>query len=129
MRRLVPRTGVRVVVYDEGAPAPDSVAWRAAQRLQVLGYTSQARFLLNLGLAERMAASSLAERSQAQRLLNEHEMGELFRVQFQRSLRRQLTVLVEQGQDVFIVLVTKRAEQGGDEEATAATTTVEVHPQ
>ena len=48
--------------------------------LQVLGYTSQARFLLNLGLAERMAASSLAERSQAQRLLNEHEMGELFKV-------------------------------------------------
>ena len=48
--------------------------------LQVLGYTSQARFLLNLGLAERMAASSLAERSQAQRLINEHEMGELFKV-------------------------------------------------
>ena len=48
--------------------------------LQVLGYTSQARFLLNLDLAERMAASPLAERSQAQRLLNEHEMGELFKV-------------------------------------------------
>ena len=48
--------------------------------LQVLGYTSQARFLLNLGLAERMAASTLAERSQAQRLLGEHEMGELFKV-------------------------------------------------
>ena len=48
--------------------------------LQVLGYTSQARFLLNLGLAERMAASTLAERSQAQRLINEHEMGELFKV-------------------------------------------------
>ncbi len=48
--------------------------------LQVLGYTSQARFLLNLGLAERMAASTLAERSQAQRLLAEHEMGELFKV-------------------------------------------------
>ena len=48
--------------------------------LQVLGYTSQARFLLNLGLAERMAANTLAERSQAQRLVNEHEMGELFKV-------------------------------------------------
>jgi SAM-dependent MidA family methyltransferase len=48
--------------------------------LQVLGYTSQARFLLNLGLADRMASSTLAERSQAQRLLNEHEMGELFKV-------------------------------------------------
>jgi SAM-dependent MidA family methyltransferase len=48
--------------------------------LHVLGYASQAWFLLNLGLAERMAASSLAERSQAQRLVNEHEMGELFKV-------------------------------------------------
>lgn len=48
--------------------------------LQVLGYTSQARFLLNLGLAERMATSPLAERSLAQRLVNEHEMGELFKV-------------------------------------------------
>ena len=48
--------------------------------LNVLGYTSQARFLLNLGVAERMAQVSLAERSQAQRLIAEHEMGELFKV-------------------------------------------------
>jgi len=48
--------------------------------LNVLGYTSQAWFLLNLGLAERMAAATLAERSLAQRLVNEHEMGELFKV-------------------------------------------------
>lgn len=48
--------------------------------LNVLGYASQAWFLLNLGLAERMAAASLAERSLAQRLVNEHEMGELFKV-------------------------------------------------
>lgn len=48
--------------------------------LDVLGYTSQAWFLLNLGLGERMAEASLAERSQAQRLVNEHEMGELFKV-------------------------------------------------
>jgi SAM-dependent MidA family methyltransferase len=48
--------------------------------LQVLGYTSQARFLLNLGLAERMAESGLAERAQAMKLINEHEMGELFKV-------------------------------------------------
>ena len=46
----------------------------------VLGYTSQARFLLNLGLAQRMEQASLAERTQAARLLNEHEMGELFKV-------------------------------------------------
>ena len=48
--------------------------------LQVLGYTSQARFLLNLGLAERMAESGLAQRAQAIKLINEHEMGELFKV-------------------------------------------------
>ena len=48
--------------------------------LHVLGYDSQAWFLLNLGLAERMSSASLAERSQAQRLINEHEMGELFKV-------------------------------------------------
>ena len=48
--------------------------------LEVLGYTSQARFLLNLGLAQRMAESSLAERAQAMKLINEHEMGELFKV-------------------------------------------------
>ena len=48
--------------------------------LTVLGYTSQARFLFNLGLADAMASASLAERSQAQRLIAEHEMGELFKV-------------------------------------------------
>ena len=48
--------------------------------LQVLGYTSQGRFLLNLGLAERMAQSDLADRAQAMKLINEHEMGELFKV-------------------------------------------------
>jgi SAM-dependent MidA family methyltransferase len=48
--------------------------------LSVLGYTSQARFLLNCGLAELMAAADLRERSMALRLVNEHEMGELFKV-------------------------------------------------
>ncbi len=48
--------------------------------LEVLGYASQAWFLLNLGLAERMSSATLPERSQAQRLINEHEMGELFKV-------------------------------------------------
>ena len=54
----------------------------AAQQagLSVLGYTSQARFLLNCGLAELMAAAELRERSMALRLVNEHEMGELFKV-------------------------------------------------
>lgn len=48
--------------------------------LQVLGYTSQARFLLNLDVAERMAQASLSDRVHALKLLNEHEMGELFKV-------------------------------------------------
>jgi SAM-dependent MidA family methyltransferase len=48
--------------------------------LQVLGYTSQARFLLNLGLAERMSEAPLPDRAQAMKLISEHEMGELFKV-------------------------------------------------
>ena len=48
--------------------------------LAVLGYTCQAHFLFNLGLAQRMEAAPLAERVQAARLVNEHEMGELFKV-------------------------------------------------
>lgn len=46
----------------------------------LLGYTSQGRFLINCGLAERMATASLPARAQAQKLMLEHEMGELFKV-------------------------------------------------
>jgi len=54
----------------------------AAQQggLQVLGYTSQGRFLINAGLFEGAADWPLAERVAAARLVNEHEMGELFKV-------------------------------------------------
>jgi SAM-dependent MidA family methyltransferase len=48
--------------------------------LVVLGYTSQANFLLNCGIAELLAGASLGERAMAHRLLAEHEMGELFKV-------------------------------------------------
>ena len=48
--------------------------------LAVLGYTSQARFLLNCGLLGRMELGSTAERAMAARLIHEHEMGELFKV-------------------------------------------------
>jgi SAM-dependent MidA family methyltransferase len=48
--------------------------------LSVLGYTSQAHFLLNCGLAELLGAASLGERAMAHRLIAEHEMGELFKV-------------------------------------------------
>ena len=46
----------------------------------VLGYTSQARFLLNCGLLQLLDGATLAERTMAQKLLMEHEMGELFKV-------------------------------------------------
>ncbi|MBL8336123.1 MAG: SAM-dependent methyltransferase [Rhodoferax sp.] len=55
----------------------------AAQELPdfgVLGYTSQARFLLNCGLPGLLEGATLAERTMAQKLLMEHEMGELFKV-------------------------------------------------
>ncbi|HMA08560.1 MAG TPA: SAM-dependent methyltransferase, partial [Ramlibacter sp.] len=48
--------------------------------LPTLGYTSQARFLINCGLVDLMAQADLAARIAAQRLINEHEMGELFKV-------------------------------------------------
>ena len=48
--------------------------------LDVVGYTSQARFLLNCGLADLLARASLPQRAAAQKLVNEHEMGELFKV-------------------------------------------------
>jgi len=46
----------------------------------VAGYTSQARFLLNCGIGELMERASLKARAEAAMLLNEHEMGELFKV-------------------------------------------------
>lgn len=48
--------------------------------LPTLGYTSQARFLMNCGLVARMGEATLTERIAGQRLLAEHEMGELFKV-------------------------------------------------
>jgi SAM-dependent MidA family methyltransferase len=48
--------------------------------LQVLGYTSQARFLLNCGLLELLPAGEVRASAAAHKLLAEHEMGELFKV-------------------------------------------------
>jgi len=48
--------------------------------LSVLGYTSQAHFLINCGLVELMAAAELPQRVMAHKLIAEHEMGELFKV-------------------------------------------------
>lgn len=59
-------TGVALAAQDAG--------------LQVLGYTSQGRFLWNAGLAALAEGAPLAERVALARLVNEHEMGELFKV-------------------------------------------------
>ncbi|KAF1023193.1 MAG: hypothetical protein GAK30_00646 [Paracidovorax wautersii] len=59
-------TGIALAAQDSG--------------LAVAGYTSQARFLINCGLAELMAQADLPARAMAQRLVHEHEMGELFKV-------------------------------------------------
>lgn len=59
-------TGVAVAAQDAG--------------LELLGYTNQAHFLLNCGLAEAMQSASLPERVAANKLLMEHEMGELFKI-------------------------------------------------
>lgn len=58
-------TGVALAAQDAG--------------LDVLGYTSQARFLLNCGIAQLMQAADLPTRANAMKLLAEHEMGELFK--------------------------------------------------
>lgn len=47
--------------------------------LEVLGYTSQAHFLLNCGIAPLLQAADLRTRAMAHKLIQEHEMGELFK--------------------------------------------------
>jgi SAM-dependent MidA family methyltransferase len=65
-------TGVAAAAQEAGLPT--------------LGYTTQGRFLVNCGIGERMEAASLQEQAAAQRLVAEHEMGELFKViAFQRG--------------------------------------------
>ena len=59
-------TGIALAAQDAG--------------LNVLGYCTQARFLINCGLGPLLDAAPLAVRAQAQRLVMEHEMGELFKV-------------------------------------------------
>lgn len=48
--------------------------------LEVLGYTSQGRFLINCGIAAQMEKATLAQQVMASKLVAEHEMGELFKV-------------------------------------------------
>jgi SAM-dependent MidA family methyltransferase len=51
--------------------------------LGVVGYTSQAHFLLNCGLMEQLQAQypgDVVQHSRVLKLVNEHEMGEIFKV-------------------------------------------------
>jgi len=48
--------------------------------LGIVGYTSQGRFLLNMGLAQWLETQELPVRVMSAQLINEHEMGELFKV-------------------------------------------------
>jgi len=48
--------------------------------LEVLGYTTQARFLMNCGLLDELRGADARTVANAQKLLTEHEMGELFKV-------------------------------------------------
>jgi SAM-dependent MidA family methyltransferase len=48
--------------------------------LEVIGYTTQARFLMNCGLLELLRGADPRAVAPAQKLLSEHEMGELFKV-------------------------------------------------
>ena len=48
--------------------------------LDVLGYTSQARFLMNCGLMGLLEGAGIPAVAHAQKLITEHEMGELFKV-------------------------------------------------
>ena len=59
-------TGVALAAQDAG--------------LNVLGYTSQAHFLINCGFLPPLVDAPLDEKSMAQKLITEHEMGELFKV-------------------------------------------------
>jgi len=48
--------------------------------LDVIGYTSQAHFLMNCGLLELLQGADIRSTAAAQKLMTEHEMGELFKV-------------------------------------------------
>lgn len=59
-------TGIALAAQDAG--------------MEVIGYTSQAHFLLNCGLLDHLNHSEPQKLALAQKLITEHEMGELFKV-------------------------------------------------
>ncbi|MET1113885.1 MAG: SAM-dependent methyltransferase [Comamonas sp.] len=48
--------------------------------MELLGYTTQAHFLINCGLLQQLEQMPLGPRAMAAKLMMEHEMGELFKV-------------------------------------------------
>ena len=73
---------VDVGLKDITAHVDFSAIALAAQEagFEVLGYTSQANFLINCGLLDGLEAADPREIAAVQRLIQEHEMGELFKV-------------------------------------------------
>lgn len=59
-------TGIALAAQDAG--------------FNVLGYSTQARFLMNCGMLSLLETAPLADRAMGQKLIMEHEMGELFKV-------------------------------------------------
>jgi len=59
-------TGIALAAQDAG--------------FDVIGYTTQAHFLINCGIVEMLQGADVATRANTQKLLMEHEMGELFKV-------------------------------------------------
>ena len=65
-------TGIALAAQDDLADGQPGFS--------VLGYTTQAHFLMNCGLLSNMEHSADAERALALKLIHEHEMGEFFKV-------------------------------------------------
>ena len=59
-------TGIALAAQDAG--------------FDVIGYTSQAHFLINCGIVELLRGADVPTSANTQKLLMEHEMGELFKV-------------------------------------------------
>ncbi len=59
-------TGIALAAQDAG--------------LDVIGYSTQARFLMNCGILELLQGADVRTTANTQKLLTEHEMGELFKV-------------------------------------------------
>ena len=69
-------TGLALAAQEAGAQTGPG----ASGPLGVLGYATQGRFLINCGMLALLENASVQDRAMAQKLVMEHEMGELFKV-------------------------------------------------